>query len=417
MPDSANIIFTTAEGKMAVVESSSDDPKSLPDIKWTESPSSLNGDYGLNVPFIRTVALASDIKISVLISTLSGTQQAIPFFEQSLKPLLAALDPSQKYEVEYTKNSNTVSELTKTVFLQRAQAGVPQLLIILSGDGGIVDIINALATEPHGPGYVAPEVALIPMGTGNALANSTGITADNTLGLSTLARGSPVNLPTLRATFSPGARLLVNEGVEEEELLLRDSQKRPIMYGAVVASWGLHASLVADSDTKEYRKFGIERFGMAARENVYPADGSGHHRYKANVSILINGSAEWTLLDEKEHAYVLASLVSNLEKSFTISPASEPLSGKLRLVYFAPMPGDGVMKIMTLAYQGGKHVMEDQVLYKEIEGIRIAFEDMEDDAKWRRICLDGKIIRVESNGWVEIRPEAESFIKLRHLAR
>jgi diacylglycerol kinase family enzyme len=260
-------------------------------------------------------------------------------------------------------------------------------------------------------------VALIPMGTGNALANSSGITADNTLGLSTLARGTAVNLPTLRATFSSGARLLTQEAEVEEELSLKDEDERPIMYGAVVGSWGLHASLVADSDTAEYRKFGVERFGMAARENLYPTDGAGPHKYKARVSLSRPGSSSWTRLDRQEHAYVLATLVSNLEKGFTISPQSEALGGKLRVVHFGPLPGDEVMRLMTLAYQGGKHIAESEVSYEEIDGIRIEFDDLEDDARWRRICLDGKIVRLEKDGWVEIRPEKRSFLSLRHLKR
>jgi hypothetical protein len=63
-----------------------------------------------------------------------------------------------------------------------------------------------------------------------------------------------------------------------------------------------------------------------------------------------------------------------------------------------------VMKIMTGAYQGGKHVEDPRVGYETIDGLRIEFD--EQDARWRRICVDGKIVRVEQGGWVVVRSGA-----------
>jgi hypothetical protein len=68
------------------------------------------------------------------------------------------------------------------------------------------------------------------------------------------------------------------------------------------------------------------------------------------------------------------------------------------------MSGDEVMKIMTAAYQDGKHVEDDRVGYEEVAGLRIEFD--EQDPRWRRICIDGKIVRVEQGGWVEVRSGA-----------
>jgi hypothetical protein len=79
------------------------------------------------------------------------------------------------------------------------------------------------------------------------------------------------------------------------------------------------------------------------------------------------------------------------------------------------MTGDEVMRIMTLAYQDGKHVQEDAVAYEEVDGIRISFEGREDDSRWRRICVDGKIVRVEADGWVEVRRATQRVLTLRYL--
>ena len=90
-------------------------------------------------------------------------------------------------------------------------------------------------------------------------------------------------LPIYRATFSPGARLLTDEGRTQTEIT------NNTLYGAVVISCGFHATLVADSDTPEYRKYGDARFGMVAKELMSPEDGSPPHIYKADVRATFNG--------------------------------------------------------------------------------------------------------------------------------
>jgi diacylglycerol kinase family enzyme len=338
----------------------------------------------------------------VMVSTGSGTGQTTNVWEQLLKPfldLVAGDATKEKYQLHFTASESSISDFTRTVLLPRANAGVVQSLILLSGDGGLVDVANTLLSEPRSQQYQKPSIAILPLGTGNALAHSSGITKDKTLGLTSLVRGSPKEIPLFSATFSPGARLLANEAREELELPTHDNV--PTCHGAVVCSWGLHAGLVADSDTAHYRQFGSERFQMAAKEALYPADGSLPHAYRGTASILRSGSQEWAKLDRTEHAYVLATLVSQLERGFHISPASQPLDGKLMLIDFGPMSGDEVMQLLTGAYQGGKHVEDERVSYQEISGLRIEFD--EEDARWRRVCIDGKIVRVEQGGWVEVR--------------
>lgn len=349
--------------------------------------------------------------IDVFISTRSGTGLAENVSTHLIEPAFAwyGLRRPEHYAVHLTTSETTITELTRDLVLPRANKGAKQTIVLLSGDGGMVDMVNALIAGPRTKDSRKPEIALLPFGTGNALANSSGITGDRTFGLRALLSGRAKQVPVFRAMFSPGARLLVNEGQDERELEGRIDGS-PVAHGAVVCSWGLHATLVADSDTTEYRKFGAERFKMAGKEALYPSDGSLPHAYKGKVSVLKSGSLDWQVLDREEHGYVLATLVSHLEAGFHISPSSRPLDGILRLVHFGRLSGDETMGIMTKAYQGGQHVHDEHVAYEEIDGLRIEF--VEDDARWRRVCVDGKIIRVEKGGWVEIRTGLEGVIDL-----
>ena len=229
-----------------------------------------------------------------------------------------------------------------------------------------------------------------------------------------MARGVGKGLPLLRVEFSAGTKAVLPGGKGEGEIEGRTAAGRPLVFGAVVASWGLHASLVADSDSEEYRKFGVERFRRAAKENLFPADGSAAHAYKAKVSL--KREEGWVEVGREEHSYVLATLVSNLERDFVISPDSKPLDGRLRVVHFGHLGGDEVMRIMDLAYEGGKHVEDGAVGYEEVEGVRIDFAGTERDGRWRRICVDGTIFRVEEDGWVEITKEPSKVLQLNVLA-
>jgi diacylglycerol kinase family enzyme len=345
----------------------------------------------------------------VFISTRSGTGRSEAVWRDLVQPLLKRLGHTEdeSYHVHTTTSETSMSEYTKEIILPKANNGVSMVILLLSGDGGMVDIVNGLVSAQRSAAFVKPIISLLPLGTGNALANSSGLTSDKTLGLRAALLGGRKDVPLFRVTFSNGVTLVANEGREEQSLDVGGDA--PSAYGAVVCSWGHHAALVADSDTVEYRKFGSERFKMAAKEALFPSDGSAPHPYRAKVSIR-KLNEEWQELEREEHGYVLATYVSQLEAGFTISPQSKPLDGKLRLVHFGALGGQEAMGVMTKAFQGGKHVEDDRIGYEEIEGLRIEFD--EDDGCWRRICVDGKIYRVEEGGWIEVSTNVDSIVEL-----
>lgn len=377
-------------------------------------------------------------RLTVVVSTHSGLCKAETFYSRVLSRLLGKLGLAEarewsedgdqdKYELITTKSDQTVKNLGKQLF-EPSSNSQAKTIVLLSGDGGVVDLINGADQANSVPGGPKPTIALLPLGTGNALFHSLhrplydSPTAPSpyVLGLRTLFRGVPAPLPTFEASFAPGSRLISYSedggGAPDDEAQAQE-QTRAVsrLAGAIVASYGFHASLVWESDTPAYRKHGAQRFHMAAAELLKLG-----HGYEVDVEVRLPGSGpeEWTWLggEGDRFGYVLATLVSSLEKTFTISPASKPLDGKLRLVTFGNVDGQKTMDVMKGAYDNGSHVgmkwtgeggKEEGVGYQEVEEVKVTIQ--EEDARWRKVCIDGTIVEVPpSGGWMRVRTMPES---------
>jgi len=456
--------------------------------------------------------------LDVIVSTRSGLGLASAFYRGVLHSLLGALgleedglgssghaeealqngdrDGSRgygfRYKVTVTKSSQTIRDFARGLG-QSDPSGAPErTIVLLSGDGGVVDLLNGL--DQSAGDVPPPMVTVLPLGTGNALfhslhkplykAGSASAAAPSplVLGLRTLFRGTAAPLPTFKASFSPGSYLVsspepaevpvegsngdgntngkadgygddhpngntnghtngnsngnsngkINGNAKtDKEVEINgannadklngeaDSTCHPTeitqLIGAIVASYGFHASLVWESDTPAYRLHGDKRFGMAAASLLQIS-----HPYHATVEIRSPNSLTFSPLPNAQFNYLLATMVSNLEKTFTISPDSRPLDGRLRLVHFGDVGGDRTMQIMMAAYRGGEHIgmrwvgddgREDGVGYEEVEEVRVTIE--EEEPRWRKVCIDGTIVEVPRGGWMSV--GREERVRLRVL--
>ncbi|OBT49637.1 hypothetical protein VE04_10086, partial [Pseudogymnoascus sp. 24MN13] len=108
--------------------------------------------------------------IHVVISSKSGTGKAAAFFESVLAPALKVLGLGEDgYQVVHTTSSETITELAGGTLREKAGRGVRQTVILLSGDGGVVELLNGLVGAEVSSTYARPSIALFPFGTGNAL--------------------------------------------------------------------------------------------------------------------------------------------------------------------------------------------------------------------------------------------------------
>ncbi|KAK7447519.1 diacylglycerol kinase catalytic domain-containing protein [Colletotrichum acutatum] len=403
--------------------------------------------------------------VHFVVSTKSGLGHAPNFWDGVVQPLIllagqktasgdlpSAFSPEERpaahglpssFNVLITEDADSVRKFAKERWAARqaasSSASSPrtETIVLLSGDGGVVDLLNGCEEEEKKTvsstaTTTLPTLALLPLGTGNACFHSlhkplyaeTG-PSHMVLGLRTLFFGTSRPLPSFRASFSPGARLISytadpgphapspgeTEGDgqgDRETTLSRHDTSVDHLFGAIVASYGFHAQLVWESDTPAYRKHGDKRFGMVAQELLKES-----HAYVATVEVRSPGAATGEQrrrrVERERFGYALAAMVSNLEKTFTIAPDSGPLQGKLKLVHFGAVGGEKTMEIMMAAYKEGAHVgmtwtdaegREDYLGYEDAEEVRVTIG--ESDPRWRKVCVDGTIVEIPEGGWMSV---------------
>lgn len=370
----------------------------------------------------------ADSSLDVIVSVRSGTGLASKFYGAVLQPLLRTLGLIEGdaaagagapfYRTTLTEDVNTVKNFAKTRW-GSGETKKRETVVLLSGDGGVVDLLNGAAGAPPHDHDHLPTIVLVPLGTGNALfhslhrphydaAASAAAPSPLALALRALLRGRAAALPTFQVTFPPGSHLVPADADA-------DAEPAPVgeLTGAIVASYGFHSQLVWESDTPAWRRHGAARFGMVAQELLGES-----HAYRAVVETVPPGGGAWRAVGGEAAQggggggfnYVLATMVSNLERTFAVSPAGRPLDGVLRLVHFGGADGARTMEIMMAAYDGGRHVGMEGVGYEAVEGVRVT--TLEEDARWRKVCIDGTIVEVPRDGSVTVRKTAEPRLRV-----
>ncbi|KAJ8124989.1 hypothetical protein O1611_g8651 [Lasiodiplodia mahajangana] len=408
-------------------------------------------------------------RIHVVVSTHSGIKLGLEFYNKVIALLLkrfgltasvqselgGAGQQSPSYNLLITQDAESVKKFAQSLADQsRSEKNVEHTVVLLSGDGGVVDMLNSYtsAYDDHSTsgddmrGQNQPLIVVLPLGTGNALFHSLHKTvkgpaaaSDLVQALRTLVRGKAASLPSFKAVFPEGSRTITysealdpaptedghDKARDPASSLKEQTEYITHLYGVVVASYGFHSQLVWESDTPAYRQHGAKRFQMVAQELLKES-----HAYRATVEITRSAVGGEIVglekLNRDRHTYLLATTVSNLEKTFCISPASQPLDGQLRLVHFGPVDGAKTMEIMMAAYDGGKHVDmrwggitaqgqdkeggRDGVGYEDISEIRIMTH--EEDRRWRKVCIDGTIVEIPAGGCMVVSKETKRHLRV-----
>lgn len=104
-----------------------------------------------------TYLRSAETQIYVLISTLSGTGLAPDFYDAVLYQILGSVGlPEGSYTLIRTDNADSVKDFASSTLLGGANKGKKQSILMLSGDGGMVDTINGLLESGEKSRWASP---------------------------------------------------------------------------------------------------------------------------------------------------------------------------------------------------------------------------------------------------------------------
>ncbi|KAL1743291.1 hypothetical protein HDZ31DRAFT_74967 [Schizophyllum fasciatum] len=330
--------------------------------------------------------------------------------------------------------------------LERAAPDDDVDVILASGDGTLNDIVSELsahpATGPKAGEHFRLCLALVPVGTANAMysslfpPDSEAAVADPDYKLRSvralLARAPTVPLTLAITTFSaaPAARVPPRASVS-----------------CVVTSTALHAAILHTAEAFRDEHPSLARFKLAAQQNatkwyaaqakILPAAGSKYVQVYDPARRAFVRHPDSTKIDPivdlvGPFIYFLSAInVDRLEPAFRIAPlaaARGQTVPSLDVVVIRPMTNhtitwdapetreafvDSIWKILTTAYQDGKHIDlryndageiveggdgEPVVEYFRCGGWEWLPDDIDDDA--HIVCNDGAISRIDPGGRV-----------------
>ncbi|KZT28636.1 hypothetical protein NEOLEDRAFT_1154512 [Neolentinus lepideus HHB14362 ss-1] len=358
-----------------------------------------------------------------LYNPVSGDGSATQFFSDHVLPLLDKHNKSPALFAP-TEHPGHAAELVAS-FLSAHPDSERVTVIVGSGDGTVHEIVNGVASLSSGKRDI--ELVLVPLGTANALYASLfppSSSPQDPTSYRLLA------LHSFLASSSP--RLLA---------LAETSLASTTIYSAVVTSTALHASILHDSEALRKDMPGIERFKVAAHQNItrwYNAsvvlrppkpDGSVQVYDPATKSLIPYGK------DAKlqgPFAYFLSTVnVDRLEPLFRITPLFSsipppPSTPSLDIAILRPLRDPAVSsaaqddreifaqkagRVLGEAYNNGAHVnlryAEDRQPVTDGDGEAVVeyfrcggFEWIPDESDDRAhlLCADGAIFNIPPSG-------------------
>jgi hypothetical protein len=140
---------TGSHGDYSVCSSFLSEPSSVMTVKkmHAESLPKVLLDQYLIQELPKHLQLPAD-DVHVLISTKSGSGGAEEYFANFLKPVLDQIGMIEgSYGVLKTESHESVGQFANHVLREKAGRGVSQTILLLSGDGGIVDLINGILRD------------------------------------------------------------------------------------------------------------------------------------------------------------------------------------------------------------------------------------------------------------------------------
>ncbi|KAN0105232.1 ATP-NAD kinase-like domain containing protein [Russula decolorans] len=394
----------------------------------------------------------------VIYNPVSGDRTAPKLTTDTIIPLLAThnVTPDKVAATEYAGHAGELI-LSYIDSLAPSTGTEPITLVLVSGDGTLHEIVNALhgARSEREAAFPSLRIALIPGGTANALHStffppSTSSSATEPTSLASLLSFLSATPRLIPLTF---AHITISNSPPAQSAL-RNPHKSPLtassrsassdsdvdVISAVVTSTALHAAILHDSEALRASVPGIERFKIAAEKNATTW-------YRGSLNLLppvqqydVNTGALIDLVREDEvggsmglvgpFVYSLSTVnADRLEPLFRIAPLQRTLppppdAHTMDVLVVRPsldisLEGkcdektrerfkERVWTVLNAAYQDGAHIKAQYdspdgktkgppvVEYFRVGGWQWVPE--EDDEKAHLLCVDGKIFHTPKGG-------------------
>ncbi|KAG0098098.1 hypothetical protein BGZ93_001132 [Podila epicladia] len=374
---------------------------------------------------------SSQFPLLVVLNPHSGMKQSLDQFNTVIQPALAKVNrnytliesTTQGHAQDYfltnikTILTDLVQSLTNTItsFAHDASnnsippSSATLQVMVVGGDGTVHEIVNGVLRGVEGTPFASEqfrpriEFAVIPTGTGNAIATSLGIAGvQDAIDRFLVGKAVPLRVMTV-STRSQDTNAVSDSNNNNNNSSNSNSNNNKgwvaRVYTVVVNSFGLHCATVYDSDA--FRHLGNERFRMAAMKNV-----ENLKQYKGQISVY--GDVQTYDRTSRDLATV-SSLDATKPTTVLPGPFTYLLLTKQAFLEpgFRPTPlartSDEWMDLLVVQNAGQAEIMDmfggtatgEHIGLEKVEYLKVKALELETPEKGR-LCIDGEFMDIEA---------------------
>jgi len=294
---------------------------------------------------------------------MSGVKAGARVYQQFKKQIEEKHMVSELFESRYRKHA---VEIARTCNLQGFHA-----LVLIGGDGLVHEVLNGLAKRLDWDHVNQVPIAIVPCGSGNAIASS-------------------LHIDSLDDVIHR-----IENGHVRFLDLARIQMGTTSILGCCVVSWGLHARIVRDSE--HFRWLGNRRFWGSMLFNILFRQHFGLVELKDAHNLL---REKETPTFEGRLGYFLVTKIHSLEKGFKIAPAASVDDRYLDVIIVKDQRRRLVLNFL-LQVLSQKHLNLPYVSYWKAKSLVLTAL-----SNTSPLCIDGEFydIRVHEPVHVEIEP-------------
>ncbi|KAF9120032.1 hypothetical protein BGW39_011729 [Mortierella sp. 14UC] len=305
-------------------------------------------------------------------------------------------------------------------------------IMVIGGDGTVHEVINGVlqgipassSASSFVNGNFRPkiELSIVPVGTGNAIATSQGVTTTQAA-LDRFLAGKSTPLRVVQVSQRGASRTNDNGSDDTTQ-----QAWKPVLYTAVVNSFGLHCSTVFDAEG--YRSLGNIRFKISVLKNIaFLKQHQAHvelfgpvQKYNRSLNQLVASDTSSTPSGQQQEqpsvtlpgpfTYLMLTKQPSLEPGFVPTPFASTSDEWLDILAVQDVGRGQILEILGDAVKEGRHVKHhDKVEYFKAKVVEIETPTQD------RLCVDGEFLDMAAGpeGRVRFEVVSDPKIQLFHL--